>query len=58
MIDSQITWSCMHPRNLGSDKIVCAYVYPFMLADVKCLAYQGIYKLCFNLVVDIHVMIN
>lgn len=29
------TW--LHAINFGSDKIVCLYVRPFMLADVKCL---------------------
>ena len=32
---SKKIWLSVHPRNIGSDKIVGAYVHPFMLADVK-----------------------
>ena len=50
----------MHPRNFGSDK----YVHPFMLADVKIMAYllakspRHNTLSVFNLVLDIPIMVN
>ena len=32
-------WLSMHPRNLGSYKIIRTFVDPFKLADVKCHIY-------------------
>ena len=35
-------------KKLGSDKNARTFLQPFLLADVNCLTYQGIYKLCLN----------
>ena len=44
-------WLSMHTRNFGCHKIICLYIRPFMLADVKSdthkVEVQGIiYNLC------------
>ena len=42
-------WLSMHPRNLGSYKIVRTFVDPFMLADVTFTALESkvvVYNLC------------
>ena len=42
-------WLSMHPRNLGSYKIVCTFVDPFMLADVTFTTLESkvvVYNLC------------
>ena len=41
-------WLSMHPRNLGSYKIVHTFVDPFMLADVTFTTLESkvVYNLC------------
>ena len=35
-------WLSMRQRNFDSDKNVCPYAHPFMLAAVKCHIYQPV----------------